>query len=762
MLNRREWIASTAALLASAGQAQPERRLRLWYRQPAERWIDALPVGNGSLGAMVHGGVEREVIQLNVQGLWAGREHKQDGTRFREALPKVRELLFAGKNDDANELASKTLIGEWNQEWYGTYQTLGDLVVETGHADRADYTRELSLDDGVARVAYKSGGASFEREVIASRPDTAILVRVSGSGPLNLKISVQREQCTIRGSERGIEWSGVAAGGGVTWSASCSVHAKGGKTGVNGHALIVDGATEVVLVVRAGTSYFKRLDARPPLADAVANYSKYRARHVEAHRAQFGRVDLDLGGWDKAAEPTDQRLYAVRKGGEDPQLAALYFQYGRYLLMSSSQPGGLPANLQGLWNHLMSPPWQADYHVNINIPMNYWPAEVTNLGECHEPLFDFAERLRAPGARVAKDFYGARGSVVHYTTNVWGYAEPGHALIFGLWQDGLAWLCRHFRDRWEYTADPQFLRNRALPVFRDAAAFYCDLLAEDPKTKKLVPGPAASPENTYTTASGKRGWIAMGNATANQSVRDVFTIYLDAVKTLGVTEPLAGEVRDKLARLAPPVTIGKHGQVMEWPEDFDENEPGHRHVSHLYALHPLSMIDVRKTPEWARAARVTLDRRLKAGSGQTGWSAAWMVNFFARLEDGDKALEILYKLLRQSTEPNLFDTHPSGGGPIFQIDGNLGGCAGIAEMLLQSHGGEVHLLPALPAAWQDGRIRGLRARGGYTVDIAWSKGRLASASIKADRAGTLRVRRQKGDVIERRHTAGQTVTIAGA
>lgn len=762
MLNRREWIASTAALLAPAAPAQPDRRLRLWYRQPAGRWIDALPVGNGQLGAMVHGGVEREVIQLNVQGLWAGREHKQDGAKFREALPKVRELLLAGDYDEANALASKTLVGEWDESWYGKYQTLGDLVIETGQAGSTEYVRELDLENGVARVSYRHGAALFQREVFVSRPDAAILIRFSGSAPVNLKLAVQREQCTIRGSERGIEWSGVAPDGGVTWSASCAVHAKGGRVGVNGHALSIQGANEVVLVVRARTSYFNRLDARQPLADPVANYARYHGRHVAAHRAQFSRVALDLGGWEKAAQPTDERVDAIRKGGEDRQLAALYFQYGRYLLMSSSQPGGLPANLQGLWNHLLSPPWQADYHININIPMNYWPAEVANLSECHEPLFTFAEELLSPGARVARDFYGARGSVVHYTTNVWGYAEPGHGLIFGLWQDGLGWLCRHFWQRWEFSADRQFLAKRAWPVIRAAALFYCDLLVENPKTKKLVPGPAASPENTYKTASGKRGWIALGNATANQTVRDVFEMTLAAARELKIEDPAVTEVRDKLSRLAPPVAIGKHGQVMEWPEDFDENEPGHRHVSHLYALHPLTMIDVRKTPEWARAARVTLERRLAAGSGQTGWSAAWMVNFFARLEDGDKAHEILCKLLRQSTEPNLFDTHPSGSGPIFQIDGNFGGCAGIAEMLLQSQSGEVHLLPALPAAWPDGNVRGLRARGGYTVDMTWSQGRLVSAAIKADRPGTLRIRKQKGETLERRHAAGQTIAITGA
>ena len=736
---------------------------RIWFDRPAERWIDALPVGNGRMGAMVHGGVEREVIQLNEQTLWAGRRFEQDGAAFRDALPKVRELLFAGKYDEANVLAAKTLVGQWDQSWYGTYQTLGDLVIETDHSKPSRYQRELSLDEGIARVTYDLNGVTHRRSVFASRPGQVIVVRFESPTAMNLRLSILREQCSIRGDEGGFAWSGKAPGGGVEWRAECRVHALGARVRVNGHSLHVDGAREVLLIIDAHTDYFRsREDRQRPAPRSAPDYSAIEKQHITAHRAQFGRVSLDLGGWDKAAIPNDKRIEAVRKGGEDPQLAALYFQYGRYLLMSSSQPGGLPANLQGLWNQRLDPPWQSDYHININIPMNYWPAEVANLSECHEPLFDFAERLRAAGQRVARDFYGARGSVVHYTTNVWGYAEPGHALIFGLWQDGLGWLCRHIWQRYEFSADRAFLR-RFWPVLRDAALFYCDLLREDPATRKLVPGPAASPENTYKTASGKRGWIAMGTTTANQTVRDVFETTIAGARDLGINDPVVAEVLAKLPRLPPPVKVGRHGQIMEWPEDFEENEPGHRHVSHLYALHPLSLIDQRNTPDWARAARVTLDRRLAAGGGQTGWSAAWMVNLFARLEDGERAHEILYRLLRHSTEPNLFDTHPSAGGPIFQIDGNFGGSAGISEMLLQSHQQEVSLLPALPPAWRTGHVRGLRARGGYTVDIEWAGGKLKRAVLKADRAGSVKVRTGKApsDVLSRKHAAGESIEIRG-
>jgi alpha-L-fucosidase 2 len=755
---RRSWLAAGAmAPWWKAAGTETETAWRLWYREPAARWIDALPVGNGRLGAMVHGGVGFEVLQLNEDSLWAGRPYPQDGSRFREALPKVRALLQAGSYAEANTLASKTLVGEWGK-WFGAHQTLGELVIETGHAGATDYVRELRIEDGIARVRYRARGSAWERTVFASRKQQAVVARFTGTAPVHLRITARREQAQVEVNDRGLRWWGQAPEGGVRWQAWTEVQLRGGAWRLDGGWLEIGGAEEVVLVTRAWTNYGGRPEP-DPIRRPEVNYTEWLEEHRAAHAAQFGRVTLDLGGTEHAARPTDERLSAVQAGAEDRHLAALYFQFGRYLLMSSSQPGSLPANLQGLWNHRLNPPWECDYHLNINIPMNYWPAEVTNLSECHEPLFDFAEKLLEPGARVARDFYGMRGSVVHYTTNVWGYAEPGHGLIFGLWQDGLAWLARHFWERWLFSGDAEFLRRRAWPVLQAAARFQADFLTDD-KAGRLVPGPAASPENTYLTASGGRGWITMGCAASVQAVRDLFGMAIEAARLLGVEPEFARELQQKLARMGPPIELGKHGQVKEWQEDFDEAEPGHRHVSHLYSLHPAADVDVRRTPEWARACRVTLERRLAAGSGQTGWSAAWMVSFFARLEDGAKAHEILYKLLRQSTEPNLFDTHPARGGPVFQIDGNFGGCAGIAEMLLQSHAGEIHLLPALPPAWSEGRVKGLRARGGYEVEMEWRAGRLLRAAVSASRKGTAVVRHGTR-VEERTHEAGERFEIRG-
>lgn len=754
--SRRSVLAGVAAPWWKLQGQPPSAAPRLWYRDPAARWIDALPVGNGRLGAMVHGGVGCEVLQLNEDSLWAGRPYPQDGSRFRTALPEVRRLLFERRHDEANTLANQSLRGEWGK-WFGEHQTLGDLLIETGHTGLAAYERELNLEDGIARVRYRARGAAWERTVFASRPKQAIVARFTGTAPTRLRLTVRRPQAEIQVNDRGLLWWGKAPEGGVRWKAWTEVQVRGGRWQLDGSWLEIDGADEVILVTRGWTDYGGRPEPDPFQRPGV-DFAAWLDEHRSAHREQFTRISLRLGTPDLETRPTGERLRAVQAGGEDPGLAALYFQYGRYLLMSSSQPGTLPANLQGLWNHLLSPPWQADYHLNINIPMNYWPAEPTALSECHEPLFDFTERLLEPGARVARDFYGAPGSVVHYTTNVWGYAEPGHGLIFGLWPDGLAWLARHYWERWLYSGDVDFLRRRAWPVLEAASRFQAALLAEDPRTGKLVPGPAASPENTYLTESGRRGWVAMGCAASVQAVRDLFEITIAAAGALRTAPDFARELAGRMERLPAWIETGRHGQVKEWPEDFEEAEPGHRHVSHLYALHPAAVVDVRKTPEWAKACRVTLERRLAAGSGQTGWSAAWMVNFFARLEDGEQAHQTLYKLLRQSTEPNLFDTHPSAGGPIFQIDGNLGGCAGIAEMLLQSHAGEVHLLPALPRAWAAGEVRGLRARGGYRVDLQWEQGRLKRAVLRAERAGRVRIRTAAG-VVERTHAAGAEIVI---
>jgi alpha-L-fucosidase 2 len=502
-----------------------------------------------------------------------------------------------------------------------------------------------------------------------------------------------------------------------------AVECRKGHVRIEDDALRVDDAGEVVLIVNPGSP---------------TPVSAWRAAHIAAHQKLFRRVTLHLSGQDRSSMPTDERLEAVRKGADDPQLAALYFQYGRYLLIASSR-SRYPANLQGLWNDKLDPPWQCDYHSNINLQMNYWPAELCNLAELHESLFNFVDGLRESARETARRTYGCRGVVLHHTTNLWKHTAPMGNPGYATWQDGFGWLARHYWEHYEFSADGEFLRQRAWPVMKEAAEFYLDFLVEHPRHKWLVPGPTSSPENSYVTPDGKRATISMGPAISLQVIRDLFTNCMAAARVLQTESDFAKQLEATLARLAPLQT-GRDGQIREWPEDFAEREPGHRHLSPVYALYPASRITPRATPELAVAARNLIDRRLAHGSGQTGWSCAWIINLAARLKDAELAHRHVVRLLRQSTSANLFDTHPYQGGDVFQIDGNFGGCAGIAEMLLASHEGEIELLPALPSAWPAGRVTGLRARGAVTVDMEWRDGQIQNATFRAAKSGSYAIR----------------------
>ena len=726
----------------------------IWLRSAASQWDHAFPIGNGRLGAMVFGTVNRERIQLNEETLWMGGPRETDNPEALASLPEVRRLLFAGRPRDAYALAERRLMGKpWRLE---SYQSLGDLRLNFDHEGAiSDYRRELDLDAAVVRVSYRVDGVLHTREVFASHPDQAIVVRltVDQPGALTFSAWIDRQQdarTEIAGRDR-LNLIGQLGGGkGLSFLASAKVISEGGTQETFPERILVEGANAATIIVTAGTSFrgnnpTAQVD-RDLTRAATKKYDRLLADHSTDHQKLYRRVSLNLG--DASANlPTDERLDRVKQGQSDPALDAMYFQFGRYLLIASSRPGDLPANLQGLWNDSMNPPWDSDYHLNINLQMNYWPAEVTNLAELHEPLFDFVETLRVPGRKTARVHYGARGFVAHHITDVWGFTSPGDLPRSGLWTTGIAWLMQHYWEHYLFAPDQKFLQ-RAYPVMKESAEFFLDYLVEDPRGR-LVSGPSVSPENRYRLSNGQVGILTMGPSMDHQIIGGLFTQVARASEILGVDEPFRTQIRAAQKRLPPP-TVGRHGQIQEWSEDYDEPEPGHRHISQLFALHPGDQITIRGTPTLAKAARATIDRRLAHGGGHTGWSRAWIINFWARLEDSEKAWENYQALLAKSTLPNLLDLHPP-----FQIDGNFGGTAGAAEMLLQSHAGEIHVLPALPKAWSDGHVRGLRARGGVEVDVAWRSGHAVSVTLKPSSSATVKVRVQRAD------TAREVQLVAG-
>ena len=769
------------AVLAAAASGFAQDPLTLWYRQPAKLWVEALPAGNGRLGAMVFGGVAHERIQFNEQTVWTGEPHDYAHKGASQYLAQIRELLFAGKQKEAEDLATREFMSVPLHQM--AYQAFGDLLLEFPGIDEAavtGYRRQLNLDTAVSSVQFVYQGVTYRREVLASYPAQVIVVRLTADKPGSVSFTA-RLQSAHPGSPHvqpsgQISLEGGVEGGAIRFEARLSLDHDGGGVRTNGTDVTIDGANSATLILTGATNFqnYRDVSADPKqrndrvmAAVSGKSYDVLRAEHVADYQRLFRRVSIDLGTSAAAALPTDERIRGFATG-RDPQLVALVFQYGRHLMIASSRPGGQPANLQGLWNESNKPPWDSKYTDNINTEMNYWPVEETNLAECQLPLFGALQDLAVSGAITAKEQYNARGWVVHHNFDLWRGTAPINASNHGIWETGGAWLSTHLWEHYLFGGDRQFLRDTAYPLMKGAALFFVDAMVKDPKTGYLITGPSNSPE---------QGGLVMGPTMDRQIVRTLFGEVIAASRILDTDVDLRAQLTAMREKIAPN-QIGQYGQLQEWMEDQDDPKNKHRHVSHLWGVYPGSEITPYGTPELFKAARQSLIFR---GDEATGWSMGWKINLWARFLDGDHAYKILQNLIVPASDSapgkpghaglfaNLFDAHPP-----FQIDGNFGATAGITGMLLQSDDpygtptsltpvqtGDavfVHLLPALPSALPSGSISGLRARGGVDVSIAWRDGKLVKATLAAKESKPIKVR-YAGKEIEIQAKAGQTYQL---
>ncbi len=704
----------------------------LWYTKPAENWDEALPVGNGRIGGMIFGRVNEELIQLNEDSIWSGGFRKRNNPKAYANLEKMRKLIRDGKTTEAENLCAEAFYGTNENQRH--YQPLGDLHIwQQSDGEVLNYKRSLDISQAVSTTAWQSGGVKYFREVFVSHPDEVMTVVFTSNakGKINFVAAIDGKDDDYDKNEAYDDSTVLfTMTDGIPYAAAISVSAVGGECGTDANRISVKNADSAMLTIACQTSFRTGDYEKTAISQAKKAHrtgaDALLKRHIADYKKLYDRCTFELcdnsGG--NSEKPTDERLKLVKEGGRDNKLVEMYFNFSRYLMIAGSRENTLPLNLQGIWNKDMWPAWGGKYTININTEMNYWAAEIQNLSECHMPLFDHIERMRENGRVTAREMYRCKGTVCHHNTDIWGDTAPQDKWLPGtLWPMGMAWLCLHIYEHYKFTGDREFLAEK-YDTMREAAEFFEDYLIEDGKGR-LVTSPSVSPENTYYTKDGVKGTLCQGPTMDSSILNQLFTAVAESAQILDIDAEFAMKMLELRSRLPEP-EVGKYGQIMEWAEDYDEVEPGHRHISQLFALYPADIISFHRTPELAKAARATLDRRLSYGGGHTGWSRAWIINMWARLFDGEKVGENVTALLSNSTSINMFDMHPP-----FQIDGNFGGGAGIAEALLQSHSGEICFIPALPKEWESGSVRGMKARGGFEVSFSWAGGKMQTAEIKS-------------------------------